>query len=305
MTRRASSARGRGPKAPPHANSTTPGSGVDRAKPFEGWQGWDEYAAFYDWENRQTMGRRDVRFWRDLARRVGGPVLELGCGTGRVTFPVARTGVPIVGVDRSEQMLGRAVQRLKRVRNRLPLRLVRADIRSLPFAGSSSFSLVIAPYGILQSLLDEDDLANTLQSVAGVTGRGTVFGIDLVSDVPAWDEYRRRVRMRGRGPRGSRITLVESVRQDRERKLTVFDQEYIERRGSRQQAHRFSLAFRTLALPDMLGRVEAAGFAVEAVLGDYDGRPWDLRADVWADPRPEDMTEAGGLSRCCVRGAQC
>ena len=50
----------------------------------EGWQGWDEYAPFYDWENARTMGRQDVRFWQDLARREGGPVLELGCGTGRI-----------------------------------------------------------------------------------------------------------------------------------------------------------------------------------------------------------------------------
>jgi len=36
---------------------------------------------------RQTLDRRDVRFWQDMARRAGGKVLELGCGTGRVTLP--------------------------------------------------------------------------------------------------------------------------------------------------------------------------------------------------------------------------
>jgi len=41
----------------------------------EGWQGWDEYAAFYDWENSQTMGRADVAFWRDLAGRINGRTL--------------------------------------------------------------------------------------------------------------------------------------------------------------------------------------------------------------------------------------
>ncbi len=250
-------------------------------KPFEGWQGWDEYAPFYDWENRQTMGRRDVRFWQDMARRLGGPVLELGCGTGRVSFPVARVGVELVGVDRSDQMLARARRHLKRSRAASRPRFVRADIRALPFADVSRFALVMAPYGILQSLLDEDDLMATLRSVARVSRPGTRLGIDLVCDVPAWDEYRRRVRMRGRGPRGSQIALVESVRQDRERKLTIFEQEYTQRRGKSQRVQRFSLAFRTLALPEMLGRVESAGFTVEAVLGDYDGRPWDRRADVW------------------------
>lgn len=250
-------------------------------KPFEGWHGWDQYAPFYDWENRQTMGRRDVRFWQDMARQHGGPVLELGCGTGRVSLPVARTGAEVVGVDRSDRMLARARRRLKRLRTPLPLRLVRADIRALPFVARSSFALVMAPYGILQSLLGEDDLMATLRSVARVSRPGAIFGIDLVSDVPAWNEYRRRVRMRGKGAGGSQITLVESVRQEPQQKLTIFEQEYIRRRGGRQRVQRFSLAFRTLALPEMLSRLESAGFTIEAVLGDYDGRPWDRRANVW------------------------
>src|SRR5207253_3208892 len=56
----------------------------------EGWQGWDEYAPFYDWENAQTLGRRDVPFWRRVASAARGPVLELGCGTGRVSLPISR-----------------------------------------------------------------------------------------------------------------------------------------------------------------------------------------------------------------------
>ena len=74
----------------------------------EGWHGWDEYAAFYDWENARTVGRRDVTFWRGLAARAKGRVLELGCGTGRVLVPVARDGRRIVGIDRSTPMLDRA-----------------------------------------------------------------------------------------------------------------------------------------------------------------------------------------------------
>src|SRR5450432_3797301 len=74
----------------------------------EGWQGWDEYAPFYDWENAQTLGRRDVAFWRGVASAAHGPVLELGCGTGRVSLPLARAGVNLVGIDRSAPMLDRA-----------------------------------------------------------------------------------------------------------------------------------------------------------------------------------------------------
>src|SRR5438874_9118889 len=73
----------------------------------EGWQGWDEYAPFYDWENARTLGRRDVPFWRRVAARAGGRVLELGCGTGRISLPLVKAGVDLVGVDRSAPMLER------------------------------------------------------------------------------------------------------------------------------------------------------------------------------------------------------
>ena len=237
----------------------------------EGWQGWDEYAPFYDWENARTLGRRDVPFWRRVASRANGPVLELGCGTGRVTVPLAKAGVNVIGIDRSAAMLERAQGR--------SIPLVLGDIRTLPFA-NAAFAMAIAPYGILQSLIRPNDLKATLASVARVVARGGLFGIDLVPDVPNWREYRDRVQLRGRNG-GAHLTLVESVSQDRRRSLTTFEQRYIERRGRETREHRFELTFRTLTVPQMTRRLERAGFAVESVLGDYRGRSWDARADVW------------------------
>ncbi|MPY90491.1 MAG: methyltransferase domain-containing protein [Luteitalea sp.] len=248
-------------------------------RPRAGWEGWDEYAPFYDWENARTVGRRDVRFWRDLAGRVGGPVLELGCGTGRVALPLARACVSLVGIDRSEAMLAGARRRLRRAATRALL--VRGDITSLPFE-PATFPLVIAPYGILQSLLSDRQLACALASVARVVRPDGLFGVDLVADVPRWQEYQHRITLRGRrGPRGLPVALVESVRQDPRRKLTIFDQEYIEGSGRARHATRFSVAFRTLSVPAMTKRLERAGFQIDALLGDYNGRPWDPRADTW------------------------
>ena len=256
----------------------------------EGWQGWDEYAPFYDWENARTLGRRDVAFWRRMAARAGGAVLELGCGTGRVSLPLVRGGVRLVGIDRSAAMLARAEQRARvlrrsHVRGRRDgvggsLALVRGDIRALPFR-ARRFSMVLAPYGVLQSLLGDRDLAATLDSVGRVLAPGGTFGIDLVPDVPSWREYDNRVQLRGRAAGGAHLTLIESVRQDLRRRRTTFEQRYVERRGQRNIEHRFSLTFRTLAVKQMTSRLERAGFMVDAVLGDYRGRPWDARADVW------------------------
>jgi SAM-dependent methyltransferase len=245
-----------------------------------GWQGWDEYAAFYDWENVRTFGRRDIAFWRDLARRERGPVLELGCGTGRLLMPVARAGIAVTGIDRSAAMLTRARLRARRLSRSGRPSIVRGDIRALPFP-RASFGLVMAPYGMLQSLLSDRDLDCTLAEAARVLRGGGLFGVDLVPDLPAWAEYGPRVRLSGARPDGVTVTLVEAVRQDRRRRLTIFDEEFIERRGRRERRRRFSLTFRTLAIEDTVKRIERAGCQIEAVLGDYRGGPWDERADVW------------------------
>jgi SAM-dependent methyltransferase len=244
----------------------------------QGWEGWDEYAPFYDWENARTLGRRDVPFWRRVAAGANGTVLELGCGTGRISLPLARAGVSLVGVDRSEPMLARAAARASRIARAVPF--VRADIRSLPFK-RGRFAMVLAPYGVLQSLIRDRDLRATLESVARVLRRGGTFGIDLVPDVPNWREYEGRVQLVGRTRGGGRLTLVESVRQDPAHRLTTFDQRYVERRGGRTTEHAFELTFRTLSIPQMRRRLERAGFRVKTVLGDYRGQPWDARADVW------------------------
>src|SRR5207245_456768 len=192
----------------------------------EGWKGWDAYAPFYDWENARTLGRRDVPFWRRLASTVEGTVLELGCGTGHVSVPLVRAGVRLIGIDRSAAMLQRARDRLRRLskfRDRgaegprygrnVPgfVRLIRGDVRALPFA-DRQFAMALAPYGMLQSLLTDRDLDETIASVARVLPPGGIFATDLVPDVPRWRGYENRVQLRGRVRGGAHLTPVESVR---------------------------------------------------------------------------------------------
>ncbi len=248
---------------------------------MKGYEGWDAYAPYYDWENAQTVGRRDIAFWQRMAARADGPILELGCGTGRVALPVAKQGATVVGIDRSASMLARARTRVRRAKLGSRLQLIRGDIRHLPFP-DRSFPLVMAPYGILQSLLDEALLAATLQDVRRVLSRDGVFGLELVADLPAWEEYQNKVTFRSpRGPHGEPIRLIESVTQDRRKHITRFDQEFVEGTGKSVTRKRFQIAFRTLSVPQMVQRLEKAGLEVSALLGDYQGGPWDLRADVW------------------------
>ena len=252
----------------------------------QGWKGWDEYAPFYDWENAQTLGRRDVAFWQRVAKAPKGGCWSLAAAPAglRCRWLVRGFGLSVSTVPNrcsaARHAGERSFENVKGV-SRIPaLGLARGDIRCLPFL-PGSFGMVLAPYGVLQSLLRDKDLDATLAAVSGVLPTGGVFGVDLVPDVPQWREYRNRVQMRGRAAGGSHLTLVESVRQDRRRRVTIFEQEYRVRRGQNVTVHPFTLRFRTLPVRRMTERLERAGFVIRAVLGDYRGRPWDERADVW------------------------
>jgi hypothetical protein len=114
-----------------------------------------------------------------------------------------------------------------------------------------------------------------------LTRKGT-FGLELVADLPAWEEYSKHTSLKGkRGPHGKPIVLIESEKQDRKKHITRFEQEFVEGVGKTATRRKFTLAFRTLSVPQMVQRLEKAGLTVSAVLGDYQGGPWDLRADVW------------------------
>ena len=178
-------------------------------------------------------------------------------------------------------MLRQLRARIRRARLTEKASIVRGDIRVLPFRRRWRCRLVMAPYGMLQSLLSDEDLTATLEAVAGVLPRGATFGIDLVPELPRWQEYHRWVGLRGPLSGGRRVTLIESVRQVPEHGLTVFDQEFLEWRGRSRTVHRFSLAFRTVTVPQVAERLERAGFRVDAVLGDYAGEEWSPAADVW------------------------
>ena len=159
-------------------------------------------------------------------------MLELGCGTGRVTVPVVKAGATVVGVDLSAPMLARARTRLARAAAAGARSSSAATSATLPFRSRRGFGLVMAPYGILQSLTRERDLRATLASVARVLRRGGLFAHGPRARPAALERVPTPRQPQG-PPRtiGTTVTLIESVRQDRARQLTIFDQEYVERRG--------------------------------------------------------------------------
>lgn len=108
----------------------------------------------------------DVPFYLDLARRIGGPVLEIGCGTGRVLLPIARAGTQIHGLDNSSAMLDVLKEKLERepkeIRRRVTLHT--GDMRHTRL--DRKFPLVTIPFRPLQHMHTIDDQLAALRTAA-------------------------------------------------------------------------------------------------------------------------------------------
>lgn len=103
----------------------------------------------------------DLTFWINQARKYGGPVLELACGTGRLTIALAREGFRITGIDNSAAMLDEA--RRKSAEAGVAVEWVEADMRD--FDLGQTFALSILPANALCHLLTLRDFETCLASV--------------------------------------------------------------------------------------------------------------------------------------------
>ncbi len=123
---------------------------------------YDRWARFYD--SIYSYVREDIPFYVREAEQAGGPVLELGCGTGRVTIPIARAGVDVVGLDNSDAMLDAAKRKVSRIEGghgKVVLRL--EDMRN--FDLNRAFPLIVIPFRGFLELLTVEDQIDCLASV--------------------------------------------------------------------------------------------------------------------------------------------
>jgi len=117
----------------------------------------------------------DIPFYVDLALASGGPVLEIGVGSGRVAVPTAIAGVRVVGVDSSPVMLELARERAGP--HAPALELVEADMRDLPDLGT--FALVTVPFRALLHLRDDGERLAVLRALHERVRPGGTLAFDV------------------------------------------------------------------------------------------------------------------------------
>ncbi|HEX7946330.1 MAG TPA: class I SAM-dependent methyltransferase [Phenylobacterium sp.] len=227
-----------------------------------------EDAEFYDWEFAERD--REVPLFRRLAREAAGPVLEVGCGTGRLTLPIAADGVDITGLDLSAPMLARA--RAKARDAGLRVDWVEGDCRCL--APAPDYALIFSATNAMQHLLDLDAALAFLTAARAALRPGGRLVVDVSNpDVaklarPPTQRYRHKT---FRTPDGAQVT-VDAVSGYRDLDQVLWFHLFYEIDGV--EARTKQVEMRCFFPQELSALCRLAGLRILERLGGYDGVPF-------------------------------
>jgi SAM-dependent methyltransferase len=202
-------------------------------------------------------------FYRSVARSTGGPVLELACGTGRLTIPLAQYGHNVVGLDSSACMLRRA--RAKAAEAGVPVSLIQGDMRD--FDLGQRFALVIVSCNSLAHLTGNDDLLSCFRAVERHLAPGGLLAFDITN--PRLRELAGADKPCAGGSTPTAISASEALSYDPVLQVRISEWSVA---GPSHEPRAFApLVLRQIfpqELPLLLG---AAGLELAARYGDFDG----------------------------------
>jgi SAM-dependent methyltransferase len=236
---------------------------------------YDQFARLYDLEHKGFL--EDIELYRNFALRCDGPVLELGCGSGRVCLALAQAGFEMTGVDSSPAMLALARAHAAAAGLQSRVRLQQNDVRTLAF--EEQFALAIFPLNGFLHLLTLPDQLAALQSVYRALMPGGFLIVDLPNPhtvfTPQTDAQflLRRCFQSSDGGAVASFTSAQTDMAEQCQHLTLVydevDDEGIVRRTTAETDLRFVYQHEMALLLDR------AGFAVDAVYGTYGLDPYE------------------------------
>jgi SAM-dependent methyltransferase len=224
----------------------------------------------------------DIDFYVDLAKKSGGPVLELAAGTGRTLIPIARAGIDITGMDISNRMLELCRSRIEieSIIIQSKITLLEGDMRD--FDLGRTFPLVTIPYASFTYLTGVEDQLSCLEKVRRHLEPGGSFfmsvfneSVEALADNSVFNEF--DITPEFTMPDGRRVyRRFRYVERDYTRQVEVKDSIfYVTHPDGKKErlVHRFSMRyFFSFELVHLLAR---AGLEVTGLYSDYDGTPHD------------------------------
>jgi SAM-dependent methyltransferase len=235
---------------------------------------WDWVAELYDTYVTTAL---DLPFYLDVASGLTGEALELMCGTGRVSIPLAEAGARLTCVDASAGMLARLREKLARrpeaARN---VTVIQADVRDL--ALDRQFDLILLPFHSFSELTAAEDQRRVLASVAGWLRSGGRFVCPLHNPPVRRATLDGLPRLMGRFPLGAGQLHVWSVASyDPATRIADGAQYYEEydSGGTLLRKRQLPIRFALLDHDRFEALARDAGLRVAALYGDYARAPFD------------------------------
>ena len=238
---------------------------------------YDSFIADYYDESPVVKGRiQDVVFYRDAAREFGDPVLELGCGTGRIIMALAEAGKRITGLDLSARMMERAVKKRAEllVEARERVHLVQGDMAR--FDLGEKFRLVIIPFRPFQHLLEVQQQMDCLDCVRKHLAPGGRLILDVFqTDAERMHDpvHKREMPITeyktadGREVKISERTTAFHRAEQRNDVEMIFS---IKHKGGRQERLVFAWTLRYFFRYEVEHLLARCGFRVTALYGNFD-----------------------------------
>jgi SAM-dependent methyltransferase len=241
-------------------------------------QPFDLLARFYDWEHAEFAG--DLALYLGYAQRVGGPIFEAACGSGRLLLPLAEAGYEVVGLDASAAMLDLARAKLGGKPSRRRTELRQGDLRALK--ADRAYGLAILALDGLGLLLERSDQLAALAALRSLLAHEGLLVVDVANGNLRGGEAAEETVLQKAGPAiGGDGSIAKWVwrRTDHaaqvDRLLQIYDETDatgIVRRTSVELSVRYFARFELELL------LERAGLEIEALFGDYELTPYHATA---------------------------
>jgi len=183
------------------------------------------WADYYDLTQRGVAG--DVEFYLDQAKQAGGKVLDLACGTGRISIPLAQAGVDVTGLDLSQEMLERARRKAADLGVADSLCLLQGDMRS--FDLGQTFSLIMIPFRSFLHLLHIHEQMKALACIRKHLAPGGKFVLNVfVPKIQHFHEESEKMSLRGtfRLDNGEEVAMWDYTRYDHFQQLCEVTRSY-------------------------------------------------------------------------------
>jgi SAM-dependent methyltransferase len=243
---------------------------------YGGYQELEYVADLYD-AVYQSRDQRDVQFFVRYSTRAEGPILELGCGTGRVLIPTAAAGCQITGLDLSQYMLKKCLQKLGGQPAEIQRRVALIEGNMTAFRTAESYSLVTIPFRPFHHLITVEDQRNCLACVRRHLQTGGLLVLDLFHCYPPsmydpkyWMEQEVESNLKLDDNRTvSCATRIAGFHQDRQ----YNDMEiiyYVNHLSGEKERLVQAFPFRYFFRYEVEHLLELAGFKVIDLFGDYD-----------------------------------